>query len=153
MATKVFVGDVDGRAWRDGKDVYAAASQDIEPGLLVTVTSGSSASLAGAGDAPAGVAYGARHQAYRPTSKTFADSEELVVLRGDFVCYYSGDFFVDETLPSEGDTIYSAASGTMDTSGSNKVGKCTRAFTRTEEVAGVGSSQSLVEILFEIGKP
>lgn len=151
--TEVFVGDVDGRAWRDGKDLYAAASQDIKPGLLIVITSGSSASLAGADDAPDAVAYGARHQAYRPTSKTFADSEELVGLRGDFVCYYSSDFFVGETLPDEEDTIYSAASGTMDTSGSNKVGKCTRRFTRTEEVGGVGSSQNLAEILFEVGKP
>lgn len=153
MAQEVFVGDVDGRAWRDGKDLYAAASQDIKPGLLCTVTCGSSVSLAGASDTPQGVAYGARHQPYRPTSKTFADGEELVLLNGDFVCYYSSDFFSGSTLPSAGDTIYTAASGVMATTGSVKVGKCTREFSRIEEVGGVGTSQSLVEVLFEIGKP
>jgi hypothetical protein len=153
MSQVVFVGDVDGRAIRDGKDLYAAASEDIQPGLLCVVTAGSSVALADADDAPWGVAYGARHQVYRPTSKTFADGEELVLLKGDFVSYYSAAFFVGETLPSQDDTLYSASSGSMDTSGTNKVGKCTRLFTRTEEIGGVGTSQNLAEVLFEVGKP
>jgi len=151
MAQEVFIGDVDGRAWRDGKELYA--SETIAPGLLCIVTGGSSVALADATDQPDGVAYGARHQEYRPTSKSFAKDEAMVLLKGDFVCWYSADFFVGETVPTVGDTIYSAADGTMDTSGTYKVGKCTRALSRVEEVAGVGASQSLVEILFEIGKP
>jgi hypothetical protein len=84
---------------------------------------------------------------------TFADGEEMVLLKGDFVSYYSAAFFIGTTLPSQDDTLYTAAGGLMDTSGSNKVGKCTRLFARTEEVGGVGVSQDLAEILFEIGKP
>ena len=150
MATKVFIGDADGHAYRDGKGLYAADSQDIEPGLLCTVTGGSSVSLAGADDAVWGVAYGARHQVYRPTSKTFADGEELVLLKGNFSCYYSSDFFDGETLPDPGDTIYAAASGVMATTGTVTVGRCERSLTRIEEVAGVGTSQNLVEIRFNL---
>ena len=148
MSQEVFVGDVFHTAIRDGKDLYTAASEDVKPGLLCTVSTGSMVSKAGASDAPVGVAYGARQQVYRPTSKTFADGEELVLLKGGFSCYYSGDFF--STNPSPGDTLYSAASGLMDTSGSNSVGRCERVFTRTEEVGGVGTSQTLYEVLFEL---
>ena len=148
MSQEVFVGDVYQTAVRDGKDLYAAASEDIKPGLLCKVTSGSSASKAGASDAPVGVAYGARQQAYRPTSKTFADGEELVLLKGYFHAYYSDDFFA--TNPSAGDALYSAANGLMDTSGSNAVGRCERVFTRTEEVGGVGTSQTLYEVAFDL---
>ncbi|NIQ88595.1 MAG: hypothetical protein GWN93_05765 [Deltaproteobacteria bacterium] len=148
MSQEVFVGDVYHTAIRDGKDLYAAASEDIKPGLLCTVTSGSSVAKAGASDAPVGVAYGARQQVYRPTSKTFADGEELALLKGGFVSYFSSDFFA--TVPTEGATVYSAANGLMDTSGSNSVGRCERVFTRTEEVGGVGSSQTLYEVFFEL---
>jgi len=146
--TEVFVGDVYHTAIRDGKDLYTAASEAIKPGLLILITSGSSASKAGASDAPVAVAYGARQQVYRPTSKTFADGEELVALRGYFVCYYNTDFFV--TDPVAGDVVYSAAGGLMDTSGSNAVGRCERVFTRTEEVGGTGTSQTLYEIGFDL---
>ena len=128
--------------------MWAADSEDIKPGLLCLVTSGSMASLAGSSDAPVGIAYGARQQVYRPTSKTFADGEALVLLKGGFVCYYSDDFFA--TNPTPGDTVYSAANGLMDTSGSNSVGRCERVFTRTEEVGGVGASQTLYEVFFEL---
>lgn len=144
MSTKVFVGDVFHTAIRYGKDVYAAASEAIEPGLLCKVTSGSSASKAGASDAATGVAYGARQQVYRPTSKVFADGEELVLLEGHFVSYFSSDFFA--TVPTDGADLYAAANGQMDTSGSKIVGRCKRVFTRTEEVGGIGASQTLYEV-------
>ena len=54
--TEVFVGDVYHTAIRDGKDLYTAASEAIKPGLLILITSGSSASKAGASDAPVAVA-------------------------------------------------------------------------------------------------
>lgn len=148
MAQEVFVGDVYHTAIRDGKDVYTAASEAIKPGLLLNVTSGSSADKAGASDAPVAVAYGARQQVYRPTSKTFADAEELVLLKGYFVCYYSTDFMI--TNPTAGAVMYSAAGGLMDTSGSNVVGRCERVFTRTEEVGGIGAQQTLYEIAFDL---
>lgn len=146
--TEVFVGDVYHTGIRDGKDLYAATDADIKPGMLCTVTSGSSVDKADSGDTPVGVAYGARQQVYRPTSKTFADGEELVLIKGAFVCYYSDDFF--GTNPSPGDTIYADDDGLMDTSGSVTVGRCERTFTRTEEVGGVGSSQTLYEVYFDL---
>lgn len=144
MSTEVFVGDVYHTAIRYGKDIYAAASATLRPGLLCLVTSGSSADKAGASDIPVGVAYGARQQVYRPTSKVFADGEELVLLRGHMNNYYSADFFL--TNPVNEEALYSAAGGLMDTSGSHVVGRCLRVFTRTEEVGGVGASQTLYEV-------
>jgi hypothetical protein len=148
MAQEVFVGDVYHTAIRDGKDLYAAASEDIKPGLLCLVTSGSSASKSGASDTPVGVAYGARQQVYRPTSKTFADGEELVLLKGYFHCYYSSDFF--DTVPTPGATIYVYTGGLMDTAGSVAVGRCERVLSRMEEVGGIGASQTLYEIAFDL---
>ena len=142
MATEVFSGDVNGTATRYGKDVYAKASESLKPGLLVLLTCGSSASKAGTSDIPVGVAYGARHQVYRPTSKTFADGEELTVLMGDMMNLYSSDFF-DGGLPAAGDTLYSYTGGLMKSSGSHVVGRCVTTVTRTEEVGGVGTSQTL----------
>jgi hypothetical protein len=144
MSTEVFSGDVYHTAVRYGKDIYAAASEDIKPGLLCVVTSGSSVSKAGASDAPTGVAYGARQQVYRPTDKVFDDGEEMALLWGYMVNYYSAEFF--STAPTAGAALYAAANGLMDTSGTKVVGRCTRSFTRTEEVGGVGSSQTLYEV-------
>ena len=150
MSQEVFIGDVFGTATRYGKNVYAKSGEDIKPGLLVTITSGSTVAKAGADDAPWGVAYGARHQVYRPTSKTFADDEELVVLMGDVWAVYSGDFFVGGSVPSLDTTLYSAANGLLDTSGSNKVGRVVAEADRIEEVAGVGSSQDCVLVQLEL---
>jgi len=150
MATEVFAGDVYGTATRHGKDIYAATSEDIKPGMLCMLTSGSSVTKASASDAPEGVAYGARHQAYRPDSKTFDDGEEMVLLMGDVWCLYSSDFFVGGTLPTADNTLYSAAGGLMDTSGTYKVGRCIKVGTRIEQVAGVGTSQSLALVQLEL---
>ena len=146
MSTEVFVGDVYHTAIRDGKDLWAG--ETIAPGTLCLVTSGSLATLADTAETPVGVAYGARQQVYRPTSKSFASGEAMVLLKGYFVCYYSDDFFANN--PSPGDTLYMDDDGFMDTSGSVAVGRCERVFTRTEEVGGVGTSQTLYEIAFDL---
>jgi len=148
MATEVFIGDVDGHAYRDGKELYA--TEEIKPGLLCTVTGGSGAALADNDSTIWGVAYGARHQVYRPTSRSFDSGEEMVLLKGNFSCYYSEDYFDGDTLPSAGDTIYAGDSGVMATSGTVTVGRCERELSRVEEVGGVGTSQSLVEIRFNL---
>lgn len=150
MSQEVFVGDVYHSAVRDGKDLYAGASEDIKPGLIIT-TSGSIASKCDADGTPTAVAYGARQQVYRPTSKTFADGEELVALKGYFVCYYSDDFF--DTVPTAGASVYVYDGGLLDTAGTTIVGRCERVFTRTEEVGGVGASQTLYEIAFNLLPP
>lgn len=148
MATEVFIGDVDGHAYRDGKELYAA--ETIKPGLLCTVTGGSGVSLADNDSTIWGVAYGARHNVWRPTSRSFAEDEAMVLLKGNFSCYYSEEFFSGDTLPSAGDTIYAGDSGVMATTGTVTVGRCERTFSRIEEVAGVGASQDLVEIRFDL---
>jgi hypothetical protein len=151
MSQEVFVGDVDGRALRYGKSLVTNGST-IRPGLICYETDTATAAIAGASQEPSGVAYGARHQVYRPQSKYFDTGEQLVLLKGDFQCYYSAAFFVGQTLPSFGADIYVADGGIMHTSGTHKIGLCTKTLTRIEEVGGVGTSQNLVEITFEIGK-
>jgi hypothetical protein len=134
---------------RFGKNL-TAGSPSIQPGLLVKLSSGSLCVPASASDAPFGFAYGLRYAAYRPTTKVFDLAEPMAVLQGVGKVLASSDFFTSGTLPSAGDTIYSAASGLMAASGSNKVGYCIRVESRINPSGGTGTSQSVALIHFNI---
>lgn len=134
---------------RFGKKLYAG-SPSLQAGLLVKLMSGSLLVAATASDAPFGFAYGLRYSVYRPTSKLFASGEEMAVVQGVGKVLASSDFFVGGTMPTAGNTIYSAAGGLMDTSGSNKVGYCVRVEQRIDPSGGTGTTQNVALIHFNV---
>jgi hypothetical protein len=150
MAEAVFQWLSGGLAY--DKKIYAAASGSIVPGRLVKKASGSTVSPTSSGDTPCGFAWGLRYKPYAPTTKQFSDGEELAYLWGMGYVMASSDFFMGGTLPSAGNTLYAGDNGMMTTTaGSNKkVGVCERVDTRTEAVGGVGSSQSVALVRFDI---
>ena len=134
---------------RFGKNL-TAGSPSIEPGILVKMASGSLCVPAGAADVPFGFAYGLRYTIYRPTDKFFAVGEPMAVVQGVGKVLASSDFFTSGTLPTAGDTIYSAAGGLMAASGTNKVGYCVRVVSRIDPSGGTGTSQSMALIHFNM---
>ena len=134
---------------RFGKKLYAGSST-IEPGMLVFLTSGSLVSIANAADKPFGFAYGLRYAVYRPTTKLFDKGEAMAVVNGVGMAEASSDFFVGGTMPSPGDTLYSAAAGLMDTTGTNKVGYCVRVEQRVDPSGGTGTSQNVALFHFNL---
>jgi hypothetical protein len=134
---------------RFGKKLYSG-SPSIEPGILVKLASGSLCVPCAANDAPFGFAYGLRYSTYRPTTKVFDTGEAMAVVKGVGMVLASSDFFTSGTLPSAGNTIYSAASGLMAASGSNKVGYCVRVEQRIDPSGGTGTTQNVALLHFNI---
>jgi hypothetical protein len=135
---------------RFGKKLYASGST-IEPGNLVTLTSGSLCSLSDPGDAPFGFAFGLRYSIYRPDKKYFDDKEEMAVIQGVGKVLASSDFFLAGTMPVAGETIYAAANGLMvPGAGANKVGLCIRVEQRIDPSGGTGVTQDLALIHYNI---
>lgn len=134
---------------RFGKKLYAG-SPSLQPGLLVKLTSGSLLVVATASDVPFGFAYGLRYATYRPTTKVFDLAEPMAVVKGTGMALASSDFFTSGTLPSAGDTLYTAAAGLMTTSGTYKVGYCVRVEQRIDPSGGTGTSQNVALISFHL---
>ena len=137
-----------------GKGIYTAPGQTaVEPGLLVTRTSGSTVSLCGTTDLPMGFAYGLRYATYRPTTVVFGAGEAITVLKGQGLALVSSDFFNGGTLPVSGNTLYNGALGVMNpqaASGAYKVGTCLRVEPYTQFTGGTGTAQTVALIEFDI---
>lgn len=133
----------------DGLQV-AANGSTIEPGLLVQYdTGGSTAALATAASA-SGFAWGSRYRPYTPTTAVFADGEPITVVYGVGQAIASADFFTGGTLPAVGSDLYAAASGLMDTSGSQKVGYVKNTDNVIEPTGGTGTTTAVAVIAFNI---
>lgn len=150
MATSVFQV-TNGGIFFDNK-IYAAASGSIVPGRLVKKASGSTVTPTVGADIPCGFAYGLRYKVYTPLTRQFADGEELTYVWGRGYCLASADYFVGGALPAAAALVYAGNNGMMTaTAGSNyKVGVVESVVTRTEAVGGVGASQTLAQIRFDI---
>src|SRR3990167_6741251 len=123
----------------------------IEPGLLVLLdSSGSTVSLNTVNNNTLGIAYGNRYQPYRPTTRVFATDEPLTVVWGEGEMLLSSDFFSGGSLPVAGDLLYAQASGLWGMQGSAKIGHTLAIRTRTEPTSGVGASQNLAHVRFNI---
>jgi hypothetical protein len=138
---------------RYGKDIKTSTT-GIEPGMLVQLdSSGSTVSASGSSAAlkPFGIAYGNRYMPYRPTSRVFASGEPLTVIWGTGLMLLSADFFAGGTLPAAQTKLYGGNAGLWTTSvWANQVGDVIGTRTRIEPVGGVGSSQNLAVVRFNI---
>ncbi len=138
---------------RYGKDLKTSAT-GIEPGLLVKLdTSGSTVATSGstAATKPFGIAYGGRYKPYRPTTRAFDSGEPLTVIWGTGMMLLSVDFFSEAALPAAGSKLYGYTGGLWTTSpNAVQVGDAIGTRTRIEPVGGVGSSQSLAVVRFNI---
>lgn len=154
MANKVFqIIDNSGVTY-NGNDLTTGAA-DIEPGLLVVKDVGANTvTLAAAsGSSPLGFAFGARDLVYRPTTRTYASGEAVVVVSGHGMALVSADFFASGSIPSDAAgprTLFAAASGKMDWTGTNKVARLVSVKSVTDMTDGTGSAQNLAEIEFNI---
>lgn len=152
MANKVFQILEDRSALYNGNDIVTNGAT-IEPGLLVLLDDGgNTVSLAAAsGSAPWGVAYGTRDLVYAPTTRTFADGEQVVVVNGHFNALVSADFFSSGSIPSELtglDNIYAAADGKLHWAGANKVGRFLEQKAVTDPTDGTGTTNTVAKIEF-----
>jgi len=154
MANKVFqITAFDGATF-NGNDLTASVAT-IESGLLVVKDVGAdTVSLAGAsGSAPLGVAYFNRDLVYKPTSNLAAIGEAVTVVNGHFYALVSSDFFSSGSIPADAAgprTIFAAANGLLDWSGTNKVGRLIAQKTETDPTGGTGTTNTLARIEFNI---
>lgn len=166
--SRVFAILTPGTDIRYGNDVVAG-SDSIRPGSLVKFdTDGVTAQLAGASDDPDGIAFGSPGWQVYPsapvnldgnttvsytvetTTGSFSSGDSMTVVFGDFVAAVSEDFFTSGTLPSPGDTLYSAANGMMATSGTYAVGTVITTKTFTWAYGGTGTTGSVAVCRFEL---
>ncbi len=152
MANKVFQIVDDNGAVYDGNDLTTSVAT-IEPGLLVVKDVGANTvSLAAAsGSAPYGAAFGSRDLVYAPTSRLFATGEAVVVVTGVFNALVSADFFTSGSIPADtagGRTLYAAASGKIDWTGTNKIGRLVSQKAVTDPTGGTGTTNTLAEVQF-----
>lgn len=154
MANKVFqIIDAAGATF-NGNDLTTSVST-IEPGLLVVKDVGANTvSLAAAsGSAPLGFAYGERDLTYAPTSRLFDTGEAVVVVSGHGLALVSSDFFSSGSIPADaagGRTLFAAANGKMDWSGTNKVARLVSQKAVTDPSDGTGLTNTLALIEFNI---
>jgi hypothetical protein len=136
-----------------GKALFANGTT-IQPGLLCALDSGgSTVSLCGSQGTPFGFAYGQRYGVYNPTTSIFANGEALTVVKGRGMALMSTDFFSSGSFPSSNATaLYTAANGLLGETSTNETQVATyiRTESLTEPVAGVGTSQSLALVEFDI---
>ena len=156
MSTKVFNWlTASGGGLLYGDEIVTAASQSIEPGLLVTLNSvaGTVSLAAATGSRPFGFAYGNRDLVYAPITKTFADGEALSVLSGIGLVAMSADFFSSGSLPTEvlgNEAVFAAASGKIQTgSGTNRIGRLVDLKSFYDGTGGTGTSVSVAVIQFD----
>ena len=154
MANKVFqIIDAAGATF-NGNDLTTSVAT-VEPGLLVVKDVGANTvSLAAAsGSAPLGFAYGERDLVYGPTTRLFSTGEALVVVSGHGLALVSADFFTSGSIPADtaGDrTLFAAANGKMDWTGTNKVARLVSQKDTTDPTSGTGTTNTLALIEFNI---
>jgi len=154
MANKVFqILDSSGATF-DGT-TYTTSVATIEPGLLVVKDAGASTVglAAASGSAPSGFAFGTRDSEYMPTTRTYDTGEHLVVVSGHGIALVSADFFTSGSVPTDNagsNVLYAAASGLMDTTGTNKVARLLEITSVYDPTNGTGTSNSLAKIEFNI---
>jgi hypothetical protein len=144
---------------RFGKSVSVnPAVTTMRPGMLVAQdstgsnTSGSiTVSLAGTTGDVMGIAYGGRYQTYRPTTEVFSPSETLTVVQGSGLFMLSSDFFTGGSFPATlPASLYAGANGLWSSAGTTKVGKCLEIQTAVAATGGVGTSQPVAVVQFNI---
>ncbi len=138
---------------RYGKNLKLASASTF-PGMFVKLdTSGSTVSTSGSSLAtkPFGFLFGDRYT-YRPTTRGYTSGEAVNVVSGIGYVALSTDNMDEAALPSTvGATIYAAASGKWTANvTANAVGTYVQTITRFEPVSGLGTSQSLAVIRFNI---
>ncbi len=139
----------------NGNDLTTSVAT-IEPGLLVVKDVGANTvSLAAAsGSAPLGFAYGTRDMVYKPTSNLFATGEQLVVVSGHGMAEVSADFFASGSIPADAAgprTLFAAANGLMDWTGTNKIGRLVSQKSVTDPTGGnTGATNTVALIEFHI---
>ena len=154
MANKVFqILDSSGATF-DGT-TYTTSVATIEPGLLVVKDAGASTVglAAASGSAPSGFAFGTRDSEYMPTTRLYDTGEHLVVVSGHGIALVSADFFTSGSVPTDNagsNVLYAAASGLMDTTGTNKVARLLEITSVYDPTGGTGTSNSLAKIEFNI---
>lgn len=154
MANSVFQIIDDSGATYNGNDLTTSVAT-VKPGLLVVKDVGANTvSLAAAsGSAPLGFAFGARDLTYRPTTRTLATGEQVVVVSGHGYALVSEDFFASGSIPADAAgprTLFAAANGLMDWSGTNKVARLVSVKTVQDPTGGTGTSHNLAEIEFNV---
>jgi hypothetical protein len=102
----------------------ANAAAEIQTGILVRIAAAKTLTQCTAALHPDGIAEGLRQLVYAPTVLTLDAGEYCNVVSGSVLVRASADFFTGSTLPTFGATIYSAASGLMDVTGTHMIGKC-----------------------------
>lgn len=153
MATRVF--NLMNGGIRYGNTLKLPSSGTYYPGLFVKLdTTGSTVSTSGSTAAlkPYGFLFGDRHLAYRPTTRNYGADEQVTVVAGTGYVNMSVDLFDEAVLPTvPGTKIYAAASGKWTANvTANQVGVYIQTAPRMEAVGGVGQSQNLAVIFFNI---
>lgn len=151
MATRQF--ELMNGGIRYGKNLKINTAS-LFPGLFVKLdTSGSTVSTSGSTGAtkPFGFLFGDRY-GYRPTTRVYTVGEPVNVVFGVGVVAMTTDLFDEAALPTTpGATIYAAASGKWTASTTaNAVGAYIQTITRYEPVGGVGASQLLAVVRFNL---
>ncbi len=154
MANKVFqIIDAAGVTF-NGNDLTTSVAT-VTPGLLVVQDVGANtvSLAASSGSAPLGFAYGERDLVYAPTTRTFATGEAVVVVSGHGLALVSADYFTSGSIPADtaGDrTLFAAANGLMDWTGTNKVARLVSQKDTTDPSGGTGTTNTLALIEFNI---
>lgn len=138
----------------NGNDLTTSVAT-VKPGLLVVKDVGANTvSLAAAsGSAPLGFAYGERDLVYAPTTRTYASGEAVTVVSGHGLALVSADFFTSGSIPvdtADPRTLFAAANGLMDWSGTNKVARLVSHKDTTDPSGGTGTTNTLALIEFNI---
>jgi hypothetical protein len=98
-----------------------------------------------------GIAYGGRHQTYRPTTQVFAPNETVTVVQGSGLIALSSDFFTGGSFPiAMPASLYSGASGLWSSAGTVKVGKALEVVQATTASGGIGAQQPYCVVQFNI---
>lgn len=135
----------------DGKNLFVDAGvTTARPGLTLRLTSGSTAALGSATDVD-GFFYGGRALKYTPTTEVYDVGEAVMRLHGHGEALFSSEYFSSGSMPRALDAIWAAANGLLNAAtGTLKVGTCREIVQRTEPVGGVGLTQNLARIGYNI---
>jgi len=123
MTTQQFFQVVDPERAQYIGGFTAKDADELCNGLLGVIQTDDTVDLATASDKPNGFVYDNRTLLYRPTDIYAAAGEAVTIVAGHVLALVGSPFFVGNTLPTAGADLYSAASGLMDTSGTNHIGK------------------------------
>lgn len=129
----------------------AKTADELMRGLLAKINTGSDAgtlTVATASDNPDGVVDDNRFNVYAPTSEYAAADEQVALLDGNIVAICDANYFASGSLPSVGDTLYSAAGGKMATSGTYKIGK---AYAADDRRYPPNTTANVIKVVLNLG--